>query len=142
MTYDVVLIPTDGSTESIDAGEKGLGLAEALGAEVHVLSVVDAEATAMTMHTGATEEQRRRLRDRAEENAGRLADKARERGLEVVELVEIGVPADKIAEYAEENADIIVMGTRGRSGVERALLGSVTDKVVRTSPVPVVTVSP
>lgn len=60
-----------------------------------------------------------------------------------VTVVEQGVPADAIVDYAERRGmDLVVMGTQGRAGLRRAFLGSVTDRVVRTSPVPVVTVGP
>ena len=52
-----------------------------------------------------------------------------------------GSPAKEIVEYAEENCDYIVMGTHGRSGVDRLLIGSVAERVVRSAPVPVTTIS-
>jgi len=52
-----------------------------------------------------------------------------------------GSPAKEIVEYAEENCDCIVMGTHGRSGVDRLLIGSVAERVVRSAPVPVTTIS-
>lgn len=72
-----------------------------------------------------------------------LADEAEARGLEAETVVRTGVPAEEIADYAAElDADMIVIGTAGRTGLERRIVGSVTDKVVRTAPVPVVTVRP
>jgi len=139
--YDSVLVPTDGSAESAKAAETALDLAEELGAAVHAVSVVDAETVASTTYTsGAKNEER--MHEAAEENAAGVADRGRERGLEAVGVVETGIPAEKIVEYADENADVIVMGTHGRSGVRRVLLGSVTDRVVRTASVPVITVRP
>jgi len=140
--YDSILIPTDGSAESEKATEAGLDLAEELDAEVHVISVVDAELVASTTYTSGAAKNEERMHENAEENAKALADRARERGLYAVEVVETGIPAEKIVEYGDENVDAIVMGTHGRSGVRRVLLGSVTDNVVRTSSVPVVTVRP
>jgi len=58
----------------------------------------------------------------------------------VVTRIEEGDPHTKITKYADEETDMIVMGTRGRSGIEKYLLGSVTEKVVRTADVPVFTV--
>jgi nucleotide-binding universal stress UspA family protein len=140
--YDDILIPTDGSEESARAAEEGIGLAEALGADVHAIAVVDAEIVASTTYTSGAAENEERMHEEAERNAKEVADRARERGLEAHEVVETGIPAEKIVGYAEENADAVVMGTHGRSGVRRFLLGSVTDKVVRTASVPVVTVRP
>ncbi|MBI1744205.1 universal stress protein [Candidatus Acetothermia bacterium] len=63
-------------------------------------------------------------------------------GLDEVDgLVEEGHPAETILRYAKENKiDLIVMGTHGRRGLNRILLGSVAEEVVRRSPVPVITV--
>ena len=70
-----------------------------------------------------------------------VADRAAERGVPAETAVERGVPHEAILEYAAENdADAIVMATHGRTGVERFLLGSVTERVVRRSPVPVLVV--
>jgi nucleotide-binding universal stress UspA family protein len=67
--------------------------------------------------------------------------KIREHELATRWLLRTGVPHEEIARAAtEERADYIVIGTRGRGGLERALLGSVADRVVRTAPCPVVTV--
>jgi nucleotide-binding universal stress UspA family protein len=142
MMYDSILIPTDGSAESAEAAEAGLDLAEELDAEVHAISVVDAELVASTTYTTGAAKNEERMHEEAEENAAEAAEGARERGLEAVEVVETGIPAEKIVEYADENVDAIVIGTHGRSGMRRVLLGSVTDKVVRTASVPVVTVHP
>jgi nucleotide-binding universal stress UspA family protein len=140
--YDSILIPTDGSAESAEAAKAGLDLAEELDAEVHAVSVVDAELVASTTYTSGAAKNEERMHEEAEENAAEVAEGARERGLEAVEVVETGIPAEKIVEYADEEVDAIVIGTHGRSGMRRVLLGSVTDKVVRTSSVPVVTVRP
>lgn len=53
-----------------------------------------------------------------------------------------GIPVTEIVDYVDESAsDVIVMATHGRSGFDRYLLGSVTEKVVRSSPAPVLTIS-
>jgi nucleotide-binding universal stress UspA family protein len=57
--------------------------------------------------------------------------------------VELGVPAEKILAFAEkEKIDLIVMGAHGRSGLERAIFGSVANKVVKSAPCPVLTIHP
>jgi nucleotide-binding universal stress UspA family protein len=62
-------------------------------------------------------------------------------GIDVVTAVATGTPHTEILEYADEHdVDLVVMGTHGRTGVERHLLGSVTEKVVRMADAPVVTV--
>lgn len=64
------------------------------------------------------------------------------KGYEPIETQVIpGLPAAQIVELAKkEKVDLIAMGTRGRSGLERAILGSVADKVIRSAPCPVLTV--
>ena len=88
-------------------------------------------------------------RERVQERARLLCDRARDRAAElgalettVVETaIESGRPARTIVEYAEEHdVDHVVVGSHGRSGVSRILLGSVAEAVARNSPVPVTVV--
>jgi nucleotide-binding universal stress UspA family protein len=77
------------------------------------------------------------VRDLLEEEARRL----RGRGVEVTTLLRIGFASEAVLAAAKElDAGLIVMGTHGRRGLPRALLGSVAEKVTRSSPVPVLTV--
>ena len=137
--YEDVLVPTDGSTHANSAAEHGLALAKALGARVHLLSVVDdtplgADVRSTTV-SGAGE-------GAAREAVEELAAAAAERGLDdAVEHVEHGRPVDAILDCIDaEGIDAVVMGTTGRRGTERVLLGSVAERTVRAAPVPVVTV--
>ena len=69
------------------------------------------------------------------------ADEARKRGITVRTLVRRGAPSAEIVRLAsEEHAELVIMGTHGRGGVSRVLLGSVADRVIRTAPCPVLTV--
>jgi nucleotide-binding universal stress UspA family protein len=71
----------------------------------------------------------------------RWADAARKRGIRVRPVVRHGSPSVEIVELAsEEHADVVMMGTHGRGGMSRLLLGSVADRVIRTAPCPVLTV--
>jgi len=77
----------------------------------------------------------------AEERFEEARDVAAEYGAELSTAIEIGQPARTIVRFAEENdVDHVVMGSHGRSGVARVLLGSVAESVVRRSPVPVTVV--
>jgi nucleotide-binding universal stress UspA family protein len=136
---DTVLVPVDGSEQSWTALEHALS--EFPDADITLINVVDpieagysSEATAV----GYAEE----WFEQAKENAEDLFDEARERTeREVGTTVEVGRPARTIVDYAEEEGfDQIVMGSHGRSGVSRILLGSVAETVVRRSPVPVTVV--
>lgn len=69
------------------------------------------------------------------------ADEARKRKITVRTVVRNGSPSAEIVELAsEEHADLVIMGTHGRGGMSRVLLGSVADRVIRTAPCPVLTV--
>jgi len=135
--YENVLIPTDGSDGAAPAVERGLELAETYGATVHALYVAQ---PIYTMEYGGE-----RIVDALEEEGERataaVAEKADERGLTVETEVRRGTPHSQILDYVDDHdVDLVVMGTHGRSGIDRYLLGSVAEKVVRLSDVPVLTV--
>ncbi|MXV62284.1 universal stress protein [Natronorubrum sp. JWXQ-INN-674] len=131
--YQDVLIPTDGSDGTRQSISHGLTIADRFDATVHALSIVP-EGPLGTLQNDAAVPAAHRAVERIEtEAAGE--------GVETVTAVEQGVPHEEILEYAEENdIDIIVMGTQGRTGLDRVLVGSVTERVVRMADVPVVTV--
>lgn len=137
--YQRILLPTDGSDASEGAIEEAVGLAVRLGAELRVLSVVDASGMESPGPSGRAADG---LEEDAERAAASAADRARAAGVERVEtVVEHGAPAERIVEVADDlGADLIVMGTHGRSGLDRHLLGSVAEKTLRTADVPVLTV--
>lgn len=144
-SIDSILVPTDGSDGAMAAARRAIDLADRAGAALHVVSVVEVPAG----ESGQPDET-----DRADR--GELLDADADRAIEsvaitaqehlsesVVTAVESGTPFRRITEYADEHdVDMIVMGTHGRTGLERFLLGSVAEKTLRTSPVPVCTVSP
>jgi nucleotide-binding universal stress UspA family protein len=135
--YDDLLFPTDGSENSRVAFEHASSLAERYDARIHVLYVVnttyaDVGATGRTTIDS--------LRERGETAVREIEELATANGLEVVTRIEEGDPYREILAFAGDDMDLIVMGTRGRSGIDRYLLGSVTEKVVRTADVPVFTV--
>ncbi|WP_323171469.1 universal stress protein [Natrialba sp. PRR66] len=131
--YDHVLIPTDGSDGTRRSITHGLAIADQFGATVHALSVIP-EGPLGTFETEAATEAARRAVDR-------VAVEARAADLEPITAVEQGVPHEEILAYADDNEiDLIVMGTQGRTGLDRVLVGSVTERVVRMADVPVVTV--
>ena len=136
--YDRILLPTDGSDAGNRAVDQALGLAAETGATVHLLFVLEDIPYAPEMMHDTVEAQLREIGEAALEEIRGRADEA---GVEVVEALREGAPHTAILEYAaEEGADVIVMGTHGRSGLDRYLLGSVTERVVRTADVPVLTV--
>jgi nucleotide-binding universal stress UspA family protein len=143
MTFGSLLLPTDGSDPAEAAARRGFDLAAQIDATVHVFSVADSSIATSATYVGDSSRIREQLRDGAETNVTTVEEDARERDLDVVTAVREGIPSKEIVEYTVENGiDGIVMGTHGRGGFGRMVIGSVADKVVRTSPVPVLTVRP
>ncbi|MFT4883944.1 MAG: nucleotide-binding universal stress UspA family protein [Natronomonas sp.] len=146
--YEKILVPTDGSDTSENAVEHALDIAEQYGAEVHALYVVDTDS--MSLALGAEQLDRieqgnfgemEEVKDKADAATGYIAEQAAARGLETVEHISSGKPHEKIASYAENNdIDLVVMGSHGRSGVKRAILGSVTERTLRSTHAPVLVV--
>ncbi len=149
--YKHILIPLDGSRLSEAAIAHAEKLAKGCGTEdVTLLRVVE-----RTEGYRKVVDQSRQTEDKVitepvskkEREAGayvtRMAEKLRERGLTVYSKLVIGDPAQAIIYHAEHSpCEIIVMASHGRSGLGRWALGSVADKVVRASAVPVLLVGP
>ncbi|QLG28949.1 universal stress protein [Halorarum halophilum] len=137
--YENILIPTDGSPASTTAASHGLALAAALDATVHIISVVDDTSLGPDVRSGLSADE---LEHPASEAVVDVVAKAHEYELAHVQThVEHGSPAKVIRESIETNEiHAIVMGTSGRRGADRVLLGSVAEKTVRSAPVPVITV--
>jgi len=143
MTIDTLLIPTDGSDSAEDAARRAFALATQCDADVHLLSVADSSIATGAGYAGDSPSIRTRLRELSSSRAASLRDSAAEQGLAATAAVREGIPAKEIRTYAaQQDIDAIVIGTSGRGGVGRAVIGSVADKVVRTAPVPVITVNP
>jgi nucleotide-binding universal stress UspA family protein len=136
--YEHLLLPTDGSDGATVAARHGLALAASLDATVHVLSAVEEPTLGLDGRSTSPEADLEAATATAVDDV--VAD-AEDRGLKAVSHVERGAPADVIRETIESHdVDAVVMGTTGRSGIERILLGSVAERTVRTAPVPVITV--
>jgi len=136
--FDEILFPTDGSDGAAEGLEFALDIAATRDATLHLLSV--ANTTRGAIDTLAQDET---LEERARDAVDEAAERARERGVSVVDAVERGNPHRVVCDYAESvGVDVVVMPTRGRRGLERFLLGSTTERVVRRSEVPVLTVRP
>ena len=132
-----ILVPIDGSPQSTDALDYALDefdVSEIL--LLHVIDLIEAGYSATASVPGYTEEWYEQQQAKAEELFEAACEHAD--GADMETATEIGRPSRAIVEYAEEHdIDHIVMGSHGRSGVTRILLGSVAETVVRRSPVPV-----
>lgn len=139
--YDDILVPTDGSACARAGVAHGVRIARAVAATVHAVHVVDRSGRLPLLDPSRSSGERRDDRESGERVLAEAAAYGDDAGVDVVtELVE-GKPAAALQEYlADSGIDLVAMGTRGRSNIERHLLGSVTQRLVRTSPVPVLTV--
>jgi nucleotide-binding universal stress UspA family protein len=142
--FGTILVATDGSDDSDAAVEAALDLAHDTSGRLLVLSVVpEGSATAGDGADASAPEADRddQVVVDATDRANDVVDHAVEWGLEATPLVWEGEPAEAIlAAATSEGADIIVIGSSGKSGVGRMLMGSVTDDVVRRAAVPVMVV--
>ncbi|MFB6218151.1 MAG: universal stress protein [Halobacteriaceae archaeon] len=121
--YGDVLVPTDGSPGTESAVEHALAIAGRFDATIHAVTVAPADAD-----------------DRASAVEW-VASRVEETGVPVVTAVRRGTPHEELLAYAEtEGIDLVVMGTHGRTGLDRRLLGSVTERVLRLGDVPVLAV--
>jgi len=134
---DTVVIATDGSESVERAVAIAVDLANRFDATVHALYVVDTDEVDSSPETLQTE-----LHTALERTGDEAVAKVRERtGRQVITAVREGNPTAEITDYAREHdADVVAMGTRGRHGEHRFLIGSVAERLVRTCPVPVLTV--
>lgn len=136
--YDELLLPVDGSDAAAVALPHALGLAELYDATIHVLYVADTDRDSLSVISGEVYDA---LEQEGIDVVDELAEQIDARGVDGFGTVVQGAPKRAILEYIDEHdIDAVVMATHGRHGVERLLLGSVTEHVVRTSPVPVLTV--
>ncbi len=139
--YETILFPTDGSDHAATVAEHAFEAAKTRSATLHVLSVVDDRAF-LVLDDARVEQVRGDLKATAREATDAAATRAAEAGLEVETAIDTGHPAECIVDYAtEHDVDLIVMGTSG-DDYENNVVGSVSQRVVRTAPVPVTTVGP
>ena len=146
--YQSILIPTDGSKAAEGARAHAINLAATYGATLHVLFVVDTDAIDIALGTEQVQRikegrfgEMKELEQTANDAVGRIENEATKQGVQVQRHIAAGSPRKKIVQQAEEQkADLIVMSSHGRSGVRRMLLGSVTERVIRLSTIPVLVV--
>lgn len=135
--YDDILLPTDGSRGTEEAVNHALDIADNYDAKLHVLYVVDTSSS--YLGEGLAFDMIKEAQELGEVSTERIVDEAEEMGIEAEREVVTGRPADVILDRSQD-ADLVVMGTHGRHGLGRVLLGSVAERVVRNSEAPVLTV--
>ncbi len=148
MTWKTILVPHDFSESAEHATEIARHQARVHGARVVLLHVVELmphfghETLMMTLPGTTTQISVLRYHTQAAQaELDSIVTRLGADGIELSTAVRSGVPIDEIRAYATtEPIDLIVMGTHGRSGIRRMLVGSVAEKLVRSSPVPVLTI--
>ena len=145
--FQTVLVATDGTNDSDGAVEAALDLAHDTGARLLVLTVVPEGTTEEGTGDGDDPDRRSTSSDEdeeiteAQERTDSVLDHATEWGVEAQSIIWEGEPGETIIAAAEaEGADVIVVGTTGRGGVGRMLMGSTSDHVIRNATVPVLVV--
>ena len=136
--YGKVLLATDMTATSEAATSEAFRLAAKLGASLLIVNVIDAGALRRATGPGPAVHHVRSTRETAMSD---LVAHGRAHGIQVSFLIWEGDPAESIIEAAAaESVDLIVIGNRGLAGMGRALIGSVSDEVVRHAPCPVLVV--
>ncbi len=154
--FERILVPLDGSKFSEQAFPYAFEVAKRFGAEIALLQVISPtpfiSASMPIIEAGpvfteplaqAAQKQDRLNASRASRYLQKKQQEVAEQGLKASRLVVIGVPADSILKICQQQKiDLIVMTTHGRSGLKRAFVGSVADKIIRDSGIPVLTIHP
>ena len=132
--YRDILVATDGKAGGRRASDHALGLARALGADLHALVVLEAGVT-------TRDQLRADVKGEAESALAAIKQTGNDEGVAVTTELRKGDPCDTIVGYAEErDVDLIVVGTTTGGRLDRILYGSVTQCVARTASVPVLAV--
>jgi nucleotide-binding universal stress UspA family protein len=140
-----ILVPTDFSESSARTLDDAVGLAQAFGAKLTLLHVVELPSYVTDGHTPVhvSVALRDDLQGHAQRELAKLPPEGSGAPVEIARQVVVGVPHRQILETAvAERVDWIVMATHGRTGLSHLVMGSVAERVVRTAPCPVLTIRP
>ncbi len=140
-----ILVPQDFSEYSLHALKYAVTFAELFNSELIILHIVEpivypADFSFGQVSIPAMEEE---IRKHSEEQLNELVTKEIPKKIKATAIIRIGKPFIEIVEVAKsENADLIVISSHGRTGMDHVLFGSTADKVVRKAPCPVLTIRP
>jgi nucleotide-binding universal stress UspA family protein len=146
MIWKTILVPHDFSSSANHAAALARDEAKLHGATIMLLHVVDLpgqlkpETVIVPDATGAPINIKDYAVSQAEAHLADIVDRLGKDGAKAQSFIRLGKPEDEIVRFAtENNVDLIVMGTHGRTGLAHMLVGSVAERVVRSSKVPVLT---
>ena len=136
-----ILVPTDGSDYSERAAEYGVDIAKMLSAQIVVVYVIDQVVIDQISKATERDSVERELKENGQRYVNYVLSLAEKEGVKSSSLLAKGTPYEQIVHLARElNIDLIVMGTYGRRGTERVLIGSVAQRVIEYAPCPVLVV--
>ena len=134
--HDHILLPTDGSKQAERAVKYGLNLAEASGAMVHVLYVIETKANYI-ITVDFTDQEMKEYEEYGEKTVSDVVQRAEKRGLDAKAVVRSGRISENIVDYAVDNdIDHIVIGKQGHGALQQ-ILGGTAQKVANLSDIPV-----
>ena len=138
-----ILFPTDFSKYSDDALQYAISIASAFKAKLYILHVIEGarQEDYFLVLTLTSEEIEEKLMEEAKKNLEKLVSKNLSQKIEFETSIKSGTPFVEIIRAAkQEDIDLIVMSSHGRSGISEILIGSVTERVLRAGVVPILTV--
>jgi nucleotide-binding universal stress UspA family protein len=139
--FEKILVATDGSEHGSRAAKVALELGKISGGKVTAIYVADTDRTSHLPDDMLLFSIRELLLKEGKEAVKEVEKQAKDAGVTFEGLVLEGNPGSEIISYAERSGmDIIIMGAVGRTGLDKFLLGSVAEKVVRNSKIPVLTI--
>ena len=139
--FKKILVATDGSEHGYRAAKVALELGKMSGGKVTAIYVADTNRTSHLPDDMLLFSIRELLLKEGKEALKQVETLAKDMGVAFAGLVAEGNPGSEIISYAEaEGMDIIILGAVGRTGLDKFLLGSVAEKVVRSSKIPVLTI--
>ncbi len=139
--FEKVLVCTDFSEPASRAVERAIDVARRYEARLHIVHVWEPPITGGTAFTGPAVDWSAPIEESARAQLDELVAGLRSGKVDVTATLTSGAAWDRIIAVIETvHADLVVVGTHGRTGIRRVLMGSVAERVVRHSPVPVLTV--
>ena len=143
MSIDVkkILVPTDGSDYSMRAAEYAIGIAKMFSAQILVVYVIDEWVIDQISKATERDHVERELKEAGQHYVNYVLGLAEKEGVKSSSMLAKGRPHEQIVYLARQsNIDLIVMGTYGRRGAERVLIGSVAERVIEYAPCPVLVI--
>lgn len=141
-----ILLPTDFSNLSLSAAEYAKSLCTEHNANLHLLHVLEKTPPILTIRSLDLSQEKiiKTIEDDANKSMKKAVSKINlKNGLQLIPVIRKGIDFEEIISYSVENEiDLIVIATHGRTGILRTLLGSVAEKVIRFSKIPVLVITP